>query len=138
MKKISYSYRFNKDYEFYLELSKISITLPNSLNILNRFIYNCNWVSAKECFYMIDSWLCKTIECNDIDTIKKILIWKAYANFIVTQWIDWYCDWTIFPFEIKEECKLYPERMLNSFLKATQNDIINKKRYISMKQLFII
>lgn len=135
MKPIKYSERFNNDYEFYLSLSDKDISLPNTLILLNKFIYDKDWLSAKESYYKIDSWICKTVQCSDIDTITKLLKWKSVINFIINQWVEWYSDGVLFPVDIQEECKDYPDWVYKSFNNKISSEDIQHKRYLKMKEL---
>lgn len=111
-----YSDNFNRDWDFYLRVLEDKtihlINLPNQ--VLHKFSYDINWLSAKDCFFKYDSWQWAK-PTKELELLKDIFKAKSNVNFWINQWIE--TPQFIFPAEIKAECENnnFPSRVYKAF-----------------------
>jgi hypothetical protein len=85
---MKYSKNFERDYKLYLRLAdKFNFSACDIKQKYNKVKYSENGVTAKGCFFFIDS-NGKYIDCKETDLLFKILNCKASINFHIKLWAE--------------------------------------------------
>jgi len=85
-----------------------------------------------QCYVLIDSHGERSgpHPCNDPDTLDKVLRGKENVNLQIKMWVESVMDSTLWPEEVKEYTKDYPEWVFKSFLNQLHREIVKKIGFV--------
>lgn len=118
--KIKFSNNFNRDYGFYLK----NVTVFNfcgTLNPKHDAIVDESGLSAKECFYFIESEG-KNKPCREPLLLSQLLLTKASINFQIKEWAQGRADFTLplVEFSKREMAIQYPHISIDETCKVLE------------------
>jgi hypothetical protein len=109
---MKYSKGFERDYNFYLSVLD-EFNFCGTLNPKFEAIPN-GTLSAKECFYFIESEG-KNKPCSETELLNKLLLTKASINFQIKEWAQSRADGTLplVEFSKRRAASEYPDTPIN-------------------------
>jgi hypothetical protein len=107
--EIKYSKGFERDYNFYLK-NLDEFNFCGTLNPKHAAIYSPTGMSARQCFYYIESQG-KNKPCKEPELLNSLLLTKASVNFQIKEWAAGRADETLplVEFSKRHMAKQYPD-----------------------------
>lgn len=122
-----YSNNFNKMFEFFFLINRLSIIDFCGSDI--KIIYNTNGKDCKECFRLYEDgfYKDKDIITRHPNILKSVLIGKKGWGLWVNEWSEGIVEWSFTKEEILNEFKLRNIEIPESFLLEFEKMILKKK-----------
>lgn len=132
---MKYSNRYNEVFDFYYRNIGV-FDFCGTLNPKYEAIPSGS-LSAKECFYLIDSQGVNK-PCSEPELLNKLLLTKAAVNFQIKEWAQGRADCTLplVEFSKREMAAKYPDININSECKVLAWSVITPKYYNDIEEQY--